>query len=78
MRPYCVFWISFNPLKAELNPIRHLPELVVARHIDHVSRIRVNICFHLYMSLYNMILIILTTYIFRTIYNKNCTSSNIS
>ena len=30
-----------NPLNAELNPIRHLLALVVARHIVHVSRIRV-------------------------------------
>ena len=33
---------SFNPLNAELNPIRHLLALVGARHIVHVSRIRVN------------------------------------
>ena len=32
---------SFNPLNAELNPIRHLLALVGARHIVHVSRIRV-------------------------------------
>ena len=31
-----------NPLNAELNPIRHLLTLVGARHIVHVSRIRVN------------------------------------
>ena len=31
-----------NPLNAELNPIRHLLALVGARHIAHVSRIRVN------------------------------------
>jgi hypothetical protein len=30
-----------NPLKAELNPIRHLRALVGARHIVHVSSIRV-------------------------------------
>jgi hypothetical protein len=39
-----------NSLNAELNPIRHLLVLVGARHIVHVSRIRVN-CFihdHLY------------------------------
>ena len=34
--------ISINPLNAELNPIRHLPALVGARHIFHVSWIRVN------------------------------------
>ena len=33
----------FNPLNAELNPIRHLLALLGARHILHVSRIRVNI-----------------------------------
>ena len=32
----------FNSLNAELNPIRHLLALVGARHIVHVSRIRVN------------------------------------
>ena len=31
----------FNPLNAELNPIRHLLALVGARHIVHVSRVRV-------------------------------------
>ena len=30
-----------NSLNAELNPIRHLLALVGARHIVHVSRIRV-------------------------------------
>jgi hypothetical protein len=36
-------WIDhINPLNAELNPIRHLLALVGARHIVHVSRIRVN------------------------------------
>ena len=34
---------SVNPLNAELNPIRHFLALVGARHIVHVSRIRVNI-----------------------------------
>jgi hypothetical protein len=32
----------FNHLNAELNPIRHLLALIGARHIVHVSRIRVN------------------------------------
>ena len=32
---------SVNPLNAELNPIRHLLALLGARHIVHVSRIRV-------------------------------------
>ena len=37
------YWNSdcINPLNAELNPIRHLLALVGARHIVHVSRIRV-------------------------------------
>jgi hypothetical protein len=33
--------LTFNPLNAELNPIRHLLALVGARHIVHVSRVRV-------------------------------------
>jgi hypothetical protein len=33
--------MNFNPLNAELNPIRHLLALVGARHIVDVSRIRV-------------------------------------
>ena len=41
-----LWWFSvcviINPLNAELNPIRHLLALVGARHIVHVSRIRVN------------------------------------
>jgi hypothetical protein len=37
-----LFLSDFNPLNAELNPIRHLLALVGARHIVHVSRIRVN------------------------------------
>ena len=35
-----------NPLNAELNPIRHLLALVGARHIVHVSRIRVKMLFY--------------------------------
>ena len=34
--------VMLDPLNAELNPIRHLLALVEARHIVHVSRIRVN------------------------------------
>ena len=34
---------NINPLNAELNPIRHLLALVGARHIVHVSRIRVKV-----------------------------------
>ena len=33
--------LAINSLNAELNPIRHLLALVGARHIVHVSRIRV-------------------------------------
>ena len=40
-----LFNISFNPLNAELNPIRHLLALVGAHQIVHVSRIRVNTSF---------------------------------
>jgi len=36
-----VFWLTFNPLNAELNPICHLLALLGAHHILHVSRIRV-------------------------------------
>jgi hypothetical protein len=32
----------FNPLNAELNPIRHLQALVGAYHFVNVSRVRVN------------------------------------
>ena len=35
--------VLINPLNAELNPIRHLLALVGARHIVHVSRVRVNV-----------------------------------
>ena len=34
---------DFNPLNAELNPIRHLLALVGAHHILHVSRVRVKL-----------------------------------
>jgi hypothetical protein len=33
---------KFNPLNAELNPIRYLLALLGAHHFLHVSRIRVN------------------------------------
>jgi len=35
------FWLQFNPLNAELNPICHLLALLGAHHIFHVSRLRV-------------------------------------
>jgi hypothetical protein len=35
--------LCFNPLNTELNPICHLLALLGARHILHVSRIRVNV-----------------------------------
>ena len=38
---------NINLLNAELNPIRHLLALVGARHIVHVSRIRVKPRVHL-------------------------------
>jgi hypothetical protein len=34
---------KIKPLKAELNPIRHLLALVGARHFVHVSGIRVKV-----------------------------------
>ena len=33
--------LAINPLDTELNPIRHLLALIGARHIVHVSRVRV-------------------------------------
>ena len=42
MRYKCIL-IFLNPLNAELNPILHLLALVAARHIVHVSRIRVKV-----------------------------------
>ena len=44
---YKVERISFNPLNAELNPIRHLLALVGARHFVHVSRVRVKFLIHI-------------------------------
>ena len=38
---YVPLAVDVNPLNAELNPIRHLLALVAARHIVHVSRVRV-------------------------------------
>ena len=38
---YCQYHLHFNPLNAELNPTRHLLALVGARHIVHVSGVRV-------------------------------------
>jgi hypothetical protein len=35
------FHVYFSPLNAELNPVRHLRALLGARHILHVSRIRI-------------------------------------
>ena len=47
---------SFNPFNAELNPIRHLLALVGARHIVHVSRIRVNDkLFNIFLPVYRVI-----------------------
>jgi hypothetical protein len=41
----------FNPLNAELNPIRHLMVLLRAHPILYISRIRVNISSHLHIGL---------------------------
>jgi len=40
-RRNCLLKHVINPLKAELNPIRHLLALLGAHHILHVGRIRV-------------------------------------
>jgi hypothetical protein len=37
-----LYSLPFNPLNTPLNPIHHLLALLGARHILHVSRIRVN------------------------------------
>ena len=42
----CAVSSILNPLNAELNPIRHLLALVGARHIVHVSRIKVKSTHH--------------------------------
>jgi hypothetical protein len=42
-----VFPIAFNPLNAELNPIRHFLALLGAHHILHVSRIRVKLLWNM-------------------------------
>ena len=34
--------LFYNPLSAELNPIRHLLALADARHFVHVSSVRIN------------------------------------
>jgi hypothetical protein len=41
-RTISLSYSGVNPLNAELNPIFHLLALLGARHILHVSRIRVN------------------------------------
>jgi hypothetical protein len=38
--------LTFNPVKADLNPIHHLLALLGAHHILHISRIRVNSKYH--------------------------------
>jgi hypothetical protein len=42
--------LPFNPLNAELNHTRHLLALVGARHIVHVSRIRVKMIWTIYYT----------------------------
>jgi len=39
----CSSTLFFNPLNAELNPIRYFLALLGAHHILHVSRIKVNL-----------------------------------
>ena len=38
-----ILYFEINPLNAELNPICHFLALLVAHHILHVSRIRINV-----------------------------------
>ena len=38
---FSIYSDRINPLNAELNPICHLPVLLAARHILHISRMRV-------------------------------------
>jgi hypothetical protein len=38
--------LGFNPLNADLNPIRHLLALLGAHHILHITRIRGNSKYH--------------------------------
>jgi hypothetical protein len=45
--PHCQNQFHINPLKAKLNPIHHLLALVGARHIVHISRVRVNVPIYL-------------------------------
>ena len=44
---------NITPLNAELNPVRHLLALVGARHIVHVSRVRVKFITALSISVLN-------------------------
>jgi len=54
--------LPFNPLNAKLNPICHLVALLGARHILHVSRIRVKhtavirLCTNVAISLLELLL----------------------
>jgi hypothetical protein len=44
--------MNINPLNAELNPICHLPALLGAHHILHISRIRVNVTLAMWFAIY--------------------------
>jgi hypothetical protein len=56
--------IQFNPLNADLNPIRHLLALLGAHHILYVSRIRVNIMLPSFFSFFFFFFISTTLYEF--------------
>ena len=43
-------YLKINPLNAELNPICHLLVLLGAHHILYISRIRVNVILHNFLS----------------------------
>ena len=51
--------LLFNPLNAELNPIRHLLALLGAHHIFHVSRVRVSFVNYVFLLLCLCILMVM-------------------
>jgi len=44
--------MALNPLNTELNPICHFLALLGAHHILHVSRIKVNCIYYIYLFSY--------------------------
>jgi hypothetical protein len=60
--------LIFNPLNAELNPIRHLLALTGAHHFVHVSRVRVNIVV-VYGLVFNSVLVCRLTCFYNVVMN---------